>query len=107
MTEEKIISNAQNMAIKLSSCAEGASERFRAKRGEEVKLPGYIRLMYSAAKVITELYEYIQNQGQQLENAMSMLTEEASCNTCKNGEAKKCSIKSECGKDHSLWEFKF
>jgi hypothetical protein len=105
MTEEKIISNAQSMAIKLSGCADEAAERFRAKRGEEVKLPGYIRLMYSAAKVITEMYEHIQDQGQQLEKAMAVITEEASCNTCKNGDAKKCSIKSECGKEHSLWEF--
>lgn len=105
MNEEKIIANAQNMAIKLSGCAEEAAERFRSKRGDEAKLPGSIRLMYSAAKVITEMYEYIQYQGKQLDKAMDALAEEASCATCKNGDTQKCHVKKECGKDHSLWEF--
>lgn len=107
MNERNIVKNAQTMAVKLSGCAEEAAERFKQKRGEEAKLPGYIRLMYSAAKVITECYECIQEQDQQLDRMSEVIRNNATCNTCKNGDAKKCPIKSECGKDHSLWEFNF
>ena len=102
---EKIEVNAQTMAIKLSGCAEEAAERFREKKGENVKLPGHIRLMYSAAKVITELCDQIQEKDRQLDKTMSVLREAATCKTCKHGDSKKCPIRGECGKDHSLWEF--
>lgn len=102
---EKIEVNAQTMAIKLSGCAEEAAERFRKKIGEDIKLPGYIRLMYSAAKVITELCDQIREKDRQLDKAMSVLREAATCKTCKHGDSKKCPIRGECGKDHSLWEF--
>lgn len=105
MNERNIVENAQNMAVKLSGCAEVATERFKQKHGEEARLPGNIRLMYSAAKVMTELYESIQEKDRQLDKAIAALMDEASCDTCKNGDAKKCPIKKECGKDHSLWEF--
>ena len=107
MTEERIAKNAHDMAVKLSGCAEEAAERVREKWGEEAKLPGYVRLMYSAAKVVTELYENFEEQNRKLKKAVSALTENASCVTCKHRCSKKCPVEKECGKEHLLWEFEF
>ena len=61
--------------------------------------------MYSAAKVIQEQDESIQEKEKQLDKAMAVLQEAATCKTCKHGDSKKCPIRSECGVNHSLWEF--
>ena len=105
MSNTTLESNAQSMAIKLSGYAKLAAERFREECGEERMLPGYIRLMYSGAKVITELCNQIQAKDKQLEKAVSVIREAATCKTCKHGDSKKCPIRGECGKEHSLWEF--
>lgn len=105
MNEKSVESNAMSLVGKLIGCADEAADRFREKRGEDRKLPGYVRLLYSAAKVIQEQEEQLLEQQAKLEKAMAALSKTANCDTCRHGDTKKCPIRSECGCEFSLWEF--
>lgn len=107
MNETNTERTPQTLIEKLIGCADANADRFREKYGEKYKLPWHLRLMYSAANVIQELIDQLQANEDQLDKALSALRESATCKTCKHGDPKKCPIRSECGKDHALWEFDF
>lgn len=96
--------NELTLEEKLKACANQITERIQRKHGEDAKLPGYIRLMFSAADYIEKQRAEIDELKGLCEKAHRILAEEASCTTCKSGPEKKCNVRGECGKDHSLWE---
>ena len=97
--------NDLTLAEKLKACADSVTEKIRAKHGEDARLPGYIRLMFSAADYIEKQQAEIDDLKDLCEEAHRALSESAACDTCKNGPAKKCNVRGECGEDHCLWEF--
>ena len=97
--------NDATLAEKLIACAEASAQRFRAKHGEEARLPGSIRLMFSAADFIEKQQSEILSLEDQNRKVMQALAEHASCDTCKSGPVKQCPVRGECGDDRSLWEF--
>lgn len=94
-----------SLAEKLKACANQIAERIRGKNGEDARLPGSVRLMFSAADYIKKQEEEIEELKSLYEKARKALAEDASCASCKNGPEKKCSVRGECGKNHSLWDF--
>ena len=91
---------------KLIACANHLGEKVKAKHGEEARLPGSIRLLYSAGAFILEQNKHIRDLEDQLQALTHMLSEYASCETCKEGPAKKCRVRSECGENKTLWSLK-
>ena len=94
------------LSEKLRACADKKVERLKEKYGEGAYVPGFLRLMYSAAAALdlqeAKIYE-LEGQNQKLLQALAV---NASCDTCKRGPSKKCPVRGECGKERSLWEFK-
>lgn len=91
---------------KLYACAKQQEERYREKHGEDARLPGSIRLMYSAGGMLLVQKEQIAKLEDQLQALTGMLSDQASCGTCKSGPAKKCSVRGECGESKGLWSLK-
>ena len=97
------VKNMATLPEKLVDCADREAAWFRSRRGEEARLPASIRLLYSAAKNIDMLNTQIAELKDQAQALTKMLSEQASCETCRSGPAKKCGIRSECGEDKGLW----
>lgn len=94
------------LSEKMRNNAEAAEARFREKHREDVKLPGYIRLLYSGAEMIDRQTAENAELKVKLQEAMEALSDAASCDTCKNGTPKNCPMRSECGDDRALWQFR-
>ena len=94
------------LSEKMRNNAEAAEARFREKHHEEARLPGYIRLLYSGADMIERQEAENAELKVKLQEAMEALSDTASCETCKNGNPKNCPMRSECGDDRALWQFR-
>lgn len=93
------------LSEKLRACADEGVARFKAKKGEDVRIPGYMRLMYSAASTIDSQDVAIDELKKQNQKLLQALAANASCDNCKSGPAKQCAVRGECGDDRGLWQF--
>lgn len=100
------VKNVATLSEKLVDCADREAAWFRSRRGEEARLPASIRLLYSAAKNIDMLNAQLVELKDQAQALTRILSEQASCETCKSGPAKKCGVRSECSEDRTLWDLK-
>ena len=93
------------LAEKLRASADDGSARFKAKHGDEARIPGHMRLMYSAAAALESKDVEISELKMQNQKLLQALASDASCDTCKSGPAKTCAVRGECGDSRVLWQF--
>ena len=93
------------LAEKIRASADEGAARFKAKHGDEVRIPGHMRLMYSAAAALESKDVEISELKMQNQKLLQALAVNASCDNCKSGPAKQCAVRGECGDNRGLWQF--
>lgn len=93
------------LSEKLRAYVSRKEEQYKEKFGEEARIPGFLRLIYSAAAVLDSNAAKIAELEEQNQKLLQALAANASCDTCKSGPAKQCAVRGECGDDRGLWQF--
>lgn len=90
------------LALKLRERAKKDTDKLVNKN----HLPSFVRLKVAAAAAIEYLLSENAKAQAEKNAAVRDLTLAADCATCKCGPKKSCALKSECGADRALWQWR-